>query len=332
MDYRQVVISEKLNLGSTRKPSLFVYSPTLSLPVRFFDFFQKRKDALSSKSVFSAYLSFVDKITYFYEKASLAAMTSFRKLSTFLNRYYSYHHLKDAKSEEIQDITFEFIARSEKKIYKQPAIALRAIKVEMIDIYRHYNRYTKELKQYQLEQEGFLSNGPKISPDNLEKVKELEEKINVLVEFVYALEDSFAYMTRMLLEHYSESEIDKAFLNQFSQYLGRHDWMSKRTERFLEKANSNSVPDFGSAPFDKGMVEKARKLVSDNEVYSALTLLLSNTKDHSIVNNLVFLKRQWMDCEEQRISGMITSEESSVTKNKIVSGILLLLEPGPNSK
>ena len=63
------------------------------------------------------------------------------KLSKHLNRYYSYKEIKDAEIDDISNIASEFIKSAEKSIFKQPKIALRAIKVEMLDVHFHYDRY-----------------------------------------------------------------------------------------------------------------------------------------------------------------------------------------------
>ena len=103
-------------------------------------------------------------------------MASDKKLSTYLNRYYSYHKIKDAESDNLIDITFEYIRITEDKIFKQPVIALRAIKVEMIDILIHHDNYVKELEGYINELNVIVSKGPRLDKINLEKLTEVEAK------------------------------------------------------------------------------------------------------------------------------------------------------------
>lgn len=248
-----------------------------------------------------------------------------KKLSIYLNHYYSYHKIKDAESDEILDITFEYIQSAEDKIFKQPIIALRAIKVEMIDILIHHDKYVKELETYINELNAIVSKGPWLDDSNLEKAKGLEEKRNVLAEFVYLIEDSLAYMTRMLLEHYSELEKDKPFLDKFSKYLGPFDWMSKRADRFRNEFimydGNNSKP----VSFEIEIVRQARQLIADDEVIEALRLLLLKVQDQAVEDKLILLKQQCVACEKKNILGLQTDELSRVTMNRIISGILSIV-------
>lgn len=249
-------------------------------------------------------------------------MKSYKKLSIYLNGHYSYYQIKDANSDDVLDITFDYIQKAEDKIYKQSAIALRAIKVEMLDIHVHYDRYVKELEGYVKELNAIVSKGPRLDEENLERLKEVEEKRDVLAEFVYLLEDSFAYMTRMLLEHYSEIERDKPFLDIFSKYLGRFDWMSKRAEHFRKEFIMKDDHPSKTPLFERQIIIKARQLIADNEVSSALKLLLSEVTDQAVEKELTSLKQQWSDFERRRNLGMLTEESSRVTMATIVGGIL----------
>ncbi len=252
-------------------------------------------------------------------------MASNKKLSTHLNRYYSYHKIKDAESDEILDITFEYIQSAENKIFRQPAIALRAIKVEMIDILIQHHKYVKELETYINDLNAIVSKGPRLNDSNLEKLKVLEEKRNILAEFVYLIEDSLAYMTRMLLEHYSELEKDTTFLDKFSKYLGPFGWMSNRAERFrnafIMKVDHDSKP----VSFESEIIIKARQKIADNEVEPALMLLLSHVQDQVVEKDLILLKQQWMDFNKNKNLGLLNEESSRVTMNKIVYGVLSVI-------
>lgn len=252
-------------------------------------------------------------------------MTPNKKLSIYLNRYYSYHKIKDAESDKILDITFEYIQSAEDKIFKQPIIALRAIKVEMIDILIHHDKYVKELEAYINELNAIVSKGPRLDEINLERAKALEEKRNVLAEFVYLVEDSLAYMARMLLEHYSELEKDNPFLDKFSKYLSPFDWMSKRAERFRNEFIMNDSHLSKNLLFERQIIIQARQLIGDNEVKDALHLLLSNTEGNAVEKELILLKQQWVDFEKRRNLGLLTDDSTRVTMTKIVAGILSII-------
>lgn len=251
-------------------------------------------------------------------------MTLDKKLSTYLNRYHSYYNIKDAESDKINDIAFEYILSAEDKIFKQPAIALRAIKVEMNDILIHHDKYVKELEACINELDTIVSKGPRLDDGDLEKVKVLEEKRNVLVEFVYLIEDSLAYMMRMLLEHFSELERDKPFLDRFSKYLGPFDWMSNRAERFRNEFTTNDSPVSKEVPFEKHTFEKARKLIGNDEVEKAIDLLLNEGGD-SIKKDLTLLKQQWVNLEKDKKLGLLPDDQSRVTMAKIVQGLLYII-------
>lgn len=83
-------------------------------------------------------------------------MQSHKKLSIHLNQFYFYHKIEGAKIEDIEDITSNYISRMENKIFQQPDVALRAIKVEINDIYIHYNRYEEELRLYLKEMDDII--------------------------------------------------------------------------------------------------------------------------------------------------------------------------------
>lgn len=252
-------------------------------------------------------------------------MASNKKLSTYLNGYYSYHKIKDAESDEVLDIAFEYIQSAEDKIFKQPVIALRTIKVEMIDILIHHDKYVKELEAYINELNAIVSKGLRLDDSNLEKVKALEEKRNVLVEFVYLIEDSISYMTRMLLEHYSELERDKPFLDKFSKYLGPFDWMSNQAERFRNEFIMKAGHDSKPASFENTIIEKAKRMIADNEIEPALTLLLLNVQDQIVEKELVLLKQQWVDLKKEKNLGLLNEESSRVSMTKIVHGVLSII-------
>ena len=248
-----------------------------------------------------------------------------KKLSTYLNGYYSFHNIKEAKSDIVLDITFGFIKSAEEKIYKQPNIALRAIKVEMYDIHTHYSRYISEINGYIKELNTIVSKGPKLDEIDLKKVEILEDKRNVLADFINLLEDCMAYMMRMLLEHYSEIENDKQFLDKFSKYLGPFDWMSKRAEQFRNEFIIKV--DHGSKPvsFERTIIIKSRKMIADNEVEPALELLLLHVQDEVVEKELILLKQQWMDFKKEKNLGLLSEEASRVTMSKIICGILSII-------
>ncbi|MCP3930965.1 MAG: hypothetical protein GY705_17915 [Bacteroidetes bacterium] len=138
-----------------------------------------------------------------------------------MNKYYSYHNIKQANHDCIPRIIQDYIKEAEEKIYKQPNIALRSIKVELIDIHKHYDGYAKELEDYLDCINKIILKGPKLDKISIQKIEKLEDKRNVLAEFLSLIEDSMAYIIRLLLEHFSELQKDKTFLDKFSKQLKR---------------------------------------------------------------------------------------------------------------
>lgn len=252
-------------------------------------------------------------------------MTPNKKLSTYLNRFYYFEKIKDAKSEDIYALTNNYIQGAKDNIFRQPLIALRVIKVEMNDILIHHNRYVKELGEYTNELNSIISKGPWVDKINLKKLIVLEEKRDVLAEFVCLVGEALGCITRMLLEHYSELEKDKPFLDKFSEYLSKNDWMSKRVEHLRNEVIKNDSPNLKNHSFEWQIVELAKELIRNNEVKSALQLLSSNTKVNVIENRLASLHQQWVDFERRRNLGLLTDESSKVTMREIVDEILLII-------
>ncbi len=238
-------------------------------------------------------------------------MTAHKKLSVYLNGYYSYYKIKEAKSGDVPAITHLYIQGIEDKIFKQPDIALRSIKVELNDIHIHYDRYIKELEEYVSELNLILSKGPKLDKINLDKATELEEKKNVLVEFVYLIEDSFAYMIRMLLAHYSELDNDQPFLDKYSKHLGRFDWMHQRVERSRKELRVNAEHDSVPPLFENDVIKEAKKLIENNEVPSAIKLLMKNRSSQIVESEIILISLQWKDYEKNKFFGRSSEEESS---------------------
>ncbi len=254
-------------------------------------------------------------------------MTTKKELSAYLKQYYSYHQIKDAGSDKTIDIiTFKYVKRAEAKIFKQPDIALRAIKVEMNDIFIHYNRYIKELQEYRTELDAIVSKGPRLDEINLAKAEELEEKRDVLAEFIDMIEDSLAQMVRMLLNHYPELDKDKPFLDNFSKFLSPHDWMRKRVEKLLNELVKDESNSLKPLSFKRQTIDEAKKLIENDEILKSLNLLLSKAQGQTGEKDLISFKRQWFDLEQQYTLNLITRESFSVGKSNIVSGIFSILK------
>jgi hypothetical protein len=252
-----------------------------------------------------------------------------KKLSEYLNGCYSYYNIKDVNSEYILDIVFDYTKDIENKIYKQPNIALRSITFELLDIHLHFDRYTNELEGYIKELNTIISKGPRLNEVDLEKVRILEVKRNALVEFVNLVEDAMAYMARTLLEHYSELESNKPFLDKFSKYLGPFDWLSKRVERVRSENFAKDSHDSKSSTFEETIILQTKELIRNGEVREALALLLSNMKDRTVENGLILLQSRWSYFERDKNLLLFTSEESSnVTRNNIVNDILSIIRGG----
>lgn len=243
-------------------------------------------------------------------------MKSSNKLSTHLNGCYSYFHINDEKVNQIDRITHEYIQNSEDKIYKQPSLSLRNIKVELWDIYQHHQRLSKELEHYNKQLHAIIAKGPRLEKPEFDKATELETITETLIEIVYRIEDSMAYITRMLLEHYSQNEIGSEFISVFLEYLGPFDWIGKAFKQGIKEKAKN---------FDSEVVIRTKELIETNEVKNAIGVLLQNAFSKEIEHTLISLKRQWLEYERKRSLNLARQDDLDITANTIVHALLSLL-------
>lgn len=254
-------------------------------------------------------------------------MTTKKELSAYLKQYYSYHQIKNAGSDKTIDIiTSKYIQSAKADIFKQPEIALRVIKVEMNDILTHHSRYIRELQEYRTELDAIVSKGPRLDEINLAKAEELEEKRDVLAEFIYLVEDSLAQMVRMLLNHYPELDKDKPFLDNFSKFLSPHDWMSKRVEKLRNELVTDESNSLKPLSFERQTIDEAKKLIENDEILKSLNLLLSKAQGQTGEKDLISFKRQWLELKKRDDSGLISEKSLTEASTQIVSDILSILK------
>jgi hypothetical protein len=155
------------------------------------------------------------------------------KLSIYLNKHYSFYQIKDVDSNSPGGIAYNFIKEFEEKCFQSPDMVLRAIKSEAVDILKHYRKLEEEASFYVVELNKVLEKGPHLGKEKLIVAKELEEKRDTLVEFVYSIEDGFGYILEFLFGHYSRAQIGFPFLNVFKDFLPRNHYL----KGLLDKEN-----------------------------------------------------------------------------------------------
>lgn len=252
-------------------------------------------------------------------------MKTSQKLSVFLNSYHSYHEVKDISYDEILKITSRYIDAAIDAIYKQPIIAQQAIMMELEDILIHHSKFQEEALEYNSQLNRITSKGPKIGKEKLALAMDLEEKRNTTVEFVYTLEDSLAFITRTLLEHYSELKIDKPFLEKFSGFLGRFDRLGRHAEQLFTEANTQQEHQQGIPYFEQEVVKRAQELIKQNEIVTALEFLLLEVQDENIKNDLILLNQELTDIETMRRLGLDSNDNLRTALKRVVNGILSIL-------
>jgi hypothetical protein len=243
-------------------------------------------------------------------------MASPKKLSIYLNRYHSYHHYRDVNSDDIAGIIQDYIAEAKELIFKQPANALRSIKVEMVDILVHYERYEKENLESQESLYSIVSKGPKLEKEKYEIAVGLGEKVEKTANFLVAIEEVLGNLTRMLLEHYSEEEIGTPFLSKFSKFLGPFDWVGKRVNYILERKNRQG------SPFSEEIIDQARHLIAEGQLRPALGLLLSNAQEPAIRNELTMLMFHWVEATRKWGLEELTDDEYVARQEKLRRSLL----------
>ncbi len=77
-------------------------------------------------------------------------------------------------------------------------------------------------------------------------------------------------------------------------------------------------------PFNADQAGAIRKLIGNNKIKQALEQLLQHTngQDEDLYTQVVQLSQQWNKLQRQETMGIISSSEANVTSNKIVYGLL----------
>ena len=70
---------------------------------------------------------------------------------------------------------------------------------------------------------------------------------------------------------------------------------------------------------------EAIRLIADNKIMHAIELLLPNTQVPDVEENLIELRRRWIELAEKKILGLVTEEFSEVSRAKMVKAILSML-------
>ena len=168
------------------------------------------------------------------------------------------------------------------------------------------------MRQTAITPDAIRSKGPRLDKINLAKAEELEEKRDVLAEFIDMIEDSLAQMVRMLLNHYPELDKDKPFLGNFSKFLSPHDWMRKRVEKLLNELVKDETNSLKPLSFERQTIDEAKKLIENDEILKSLNLLLSKAQGQIGEKDLISFKRQWLELKKRDDSGLIS--EKSLTR------------------
>ncbi|MCC6726663.1 MAG: hypothetical protein IT258_19330, partial [Saprospiraceae bacterium] len=233
------------------------------------------------------------------------------------NGCYSYHHINDDKTDRIRPVTFDYIKFLEEKIDKQPNIALRSVKVELLDILQHHQRLSKELQEYVTKINSIASKGNWLEDEDLKKVHELGHMSETLSEFLYQIEDSIWNILRSLLEHFSNDEIGDEFLNSLSPFISPFDSIGKSV------VNSSKTPT--AHKFNAAITIEVRNLIAENLVNEAIGVLLKNSSSKELINKLTLHKQQWTQHEEKKILNLASYENLRIESNQIIDCILKLL-------
>jgi hypothetical protein len=155
------------------------------------------------------------------------------KLSLYLNKHYSYSQIKEVNSNSPGEIAIKYTKDFTDRVFQAPDIVLRAIKSETVEALKHYHKLDNEANFYVLELDKIIAKGPHLGEKNLEIARELEEKRDILLEFVYSVEAGLGYILEFLLGHYSRTQIGFPFLKIFKDFLPRNHYL----KRLLETEN-----------------------------------------------------------------------------------------------
>lgn len=236
-------------------------------------------------------------------------MIKYEKLSTYLNGIYTFQRIKDSNLDEIYDITVKYIEKAEKNVFKQPEIALRVIKIELLEIFNHYNNYIVELDGYVRQLNAIVSKGPRIGEENLKKALELESKRDTMAEFVHAIESALGYLSRFLLEHYAELGADIAFMENYKKFNGPFDILSKIYNK--GKNPTANTEDTTLAGFKKllaqGQLKKAIKVLTE----------LSDKFGGEVSEEVMLISGGFYKLEEEYRFRRIPNSEYLIESNKI---------------
>jgi hypothetical protein len=245
-------------------------------------------------------------------------MVAENKLSIFLNKFRSHEDMSSEGTKRIEEITRNYVRTSEKQIIIQPQIALRKIKIEMIDIQVIYHFFEKELQNY-VNKLDDLRLGQAVI--NSHKIEELEGIRNTLAEFLNCIAESLAYMLRLLLEHFTINEIRKEFIDQFIKYLGPFDWLGKRVIRISQDTYSqnNNKPDL----IDKELITKVKKHLLEGQTKKGLDMLIAKIPDNDLLDRY---KIEYSNVNKNFDLGLLTEESYRAKINAINYRILSFLK------
>ena len=141
------------------------------------------------------------------------------KLSVYLNTHYHYHQIKEVDSNSPGEIAFAYIQGLEEKVFQSPETVLRVIKAEALAVLKHYERLEGEVHDLVLKLDEFREDGPHLGEKALGKVRQYEEKRDVILEFLYSIVDASGYFMEFLLSHFSRADIQFPFLLMFKDFL-----------------------------------------------------------------------------------------------------------------
>ena len=140
-------------------------------------------------------------------------------ISTYLNKYYSYHKIKNLDPLDIVNLSHQVLSELEEKVLLNSKVTLRAIKSEMDKTLINYKSLSVELSDIVNKLTSGLKSRPHLSSQDLNHLEELEIKRNILAEFIYSIEDVLFNYLDFLFNYFSEDEIGLDFIGNYKEFL-----------------------------------------------------------------------------------------------------------------